>query len=230
MVNYPPPYWDFFCPFPQCWRSFAPFPLVHTTPEVAVPGAQPAISLSPFSAALLSIQGPKLCIDAGLRAISVFLRLLGSARSRQRKAQKKNRQNRDSGGVSERYGISAGHLDRCAKCANGSADSGLGVIEGQQIGDILTGLALGKRRQDRLQIGIGLDIASTTGQHQAVNDRAGIHTGDRIRLSRNFRNQQAYLVRTALGANTNVVNCMCHWSGDRQWNTLYVRGAVPWQS
>ncbi|TXH88100.1 MAG: hypothetical protein E6Q78_12705 [Rhodoferax sp.] len=80
--------WDFFCPFPLCWRGFAPRPLEHAPPEVAVPGALSVVSLSLFSAALLSIQGPKSCVGAGLRAIGLLLRLLWRARPRQRKAQK----------------------------------------------------------------------------------------------------------------------------------------------
>ena len=80
--------WDFFCLFPLCWRGVAPRPLEHAPPEVAVPGALSAVFLSLFSAALLSIQGSKSCVGAGLRAIGLLLRLLGSARPRQRKAQK----------------------------------------------------------------------------------------------------------------------------------------------
>ena len=63
-------------PFPLCWRGFRPLPLEHAPPEVAVPGAHSAVFLSLFSAALLSIQGPKSWIDAGLRAIGLLLRLL----------------------------------------------------------------------------------------------------------------------------------------------------------
>lgn len=79
--------WDFFCPFPQCWRGFAGRPLDHASPEVGVPGAFFALFLSLFSAALLSIQGPKSWIGAGLRAIGLLLRLVGSTRPRQQKAQ-----------------------------------------------------------------------------------------------------------------------------------------------
>ena len=80
--------WDFFCPFSQYWPGFRPWPLEHAPPRVAVPGALSAVFLSLFSAALLSIQGPKSCVGAGFRAIGLLLRLLGSARPRQRKAQK----------------------------------------------------------------------------------------------------------------------------------------------
>ncbi|HCE27934.1 MAG TPA: hypothetical protein DET46_03380 [Comamonadaceae bacterium] len=72
----------------MCWRGFRPWPLEHAPPEVALPGALSAVFLSLFSAALLSIQGPKSCVSAGLRVIGLLLRLLGSARPRQRKAQK----------------------------------------------------------------------------------------------------------------------------------------------
>jgi hypothetical protein len=61
--------WDFFCPFPQCWRGFGRFPLEHGPAEVIGFGELSAVFLSLFSAALLSIQGPKSCIGAGLRAI-----------------------------------------------------------------------------------------------------------------------------------------------------------------
>ena len=78
--------WDFFCPFPQCWRGFGPWPLEHAPPEVAIPGTLFPVFLSLFSVALLSIQGPKSCVGAGLRAIGLHLRLLGSARPGQRRA------------------------------------------------------------------------------------------------------------------------------------------------
>jgi hypothetical protein len=51
--------WDFFCPFPQYWRGFAPWHLEHAPAEVAAPCALPVVFLSLFSADLLSIQGPK---------------------------------------------------------------------------------------------------------------------------------------------------------------------------
>ena len=80
--------WDFFCPIPQCWRGFRPWPLEHGPPERALPGSHSATFLSLFSAALLSIQGPKSFIYEDLRAIGLLFRLLGMARPRQRKAQK----------------------------------------------------------------------------------------------------------------------------------------------
>ncbi len=63
-------------PFPLCWRGFRPLPLEHAPPEVAVPGAHSAVSLSLFSTALLSIQGLNSCIGAGLRVVGLLLRLL----------------------------------------------------------------------------------------------------------------------------------------------------------
>lgn len=80
--------WDFFCPERQCWRGFRPWPLEHAPPEVVVFGVHSAVFLSLFSAALLSIQGPKSWIGAGLQGIGLLLRLLWRARPRQRKAQK----------------------------------------------------------------------------------------------------------------------------------------------
>jgi len=77
--------WFFFARFPLCWRGFRGWPLEHTPSKTPLSGPHSATFLSLFSAALLSIQGPKSFIDADLRAICLLFRLLGMARPRQQK-------------------------------------------------------------------------------------------------------------------------------------------------
>src|SRR6218665_2521404 len=71
-----------------------------------------------FSAALLSIQGPKSCIGAGLRAIGLHLRLLGSVRPRQRRHKKP-----PCGGVTVRLGSQREPATSASRCASQDADN-----------------------------------------------------------------------------------------------------------
>lgn len=68
--------WDFFCPFPQCWRGFRAWAL--DLPLVGAPVFRPdrAVFISPFSAGLLTEQVAKSFVFNGVRAVGCGFRLL----------------------------------------------------------------------------------------------------------------------------------------------------------
>ena len=70
--------WVFSCPKPQCWRGFRRSPLGQATPPQVGSGSFPGVRASPFSAPLLSFQGPKSWIDPGLRAAGCGFRLVST--------------------------------------------------------------------------------------------------------------------------------------------------------
>ena len=75
----------FFTRFPLCWRGFRGWPLEHTPSKTPLSGPHSATFFSLFSAALLSIQGPKSFIYADLRTIGLLFRLSRMTRPRQQK-------------------------------------------------------------------------------------------------------------------------------------------------
>ena len=68
--------WDFFCPFPQCWRGFRAWALDLPLAGTPMFWLGRAVFLSPFSAGLLTEQVAKSCVFKGLRAVGCGLRLL----------------------------------------------------------------------------------------------------------------------------------------------------------
>lgn len=60
--------WDFFCPFPQCWRGSARLPLERQACAGDRPAALTARFLSLFSVRLLTAQGQISALFKGLRA------------------------------------------------------------------------------------------------------------------------------------------------------------------
>ena len=84
MVNCPPPIpkiptligWDFFCPFPQCWRGFGAWALDLLIAGTPIFTPKRAVFLSPFSAGLLTGQAANSCVFNGLMPAGCGFRLL----------------------------------------------------------------------------------------------------------------------------------------------------------